>query len=229
MHKKSFSLNTKAWFGVFFFAIATGVLLFLTAGSFQYWQAWGYLAVVVSASIIITLYLIRKDPALLKRRLRAGPTAEKRKSEKIIMFFTSVGFIALLVVPALDYRFKWSNMPFYLVIAGDVFTAVGFFIIFSVYKENTFSSATIEISENQKVIATGPYAIVRHPMYAGGFVYLVAMPFALGSFRGIAPLAVTIPFLIWRLYDEELFLSKNLPGYTDYCAIVRWRLIPGVF
>lgn len=223
------NLNTKAGLGLVFLAIAMGLLLFLPAGTAQYWQAWAFLAVFFGASLLITVYLMKKDPALLKRRLSGGPTAEKERTQKIIMFFTTIGFIALLVVPALDYRFKWSSVPLYMVIAGDILTALGFYIVFLVYKENTFTSATIEVACDQKVISTGPYAIVRHPMYAGSLLYLLGMPFALGSYWGLLVLAATMPFLIWRLFDEERFLSRNLPGYTEYCAKVRWRLMPGVF
>jgi protein-S-isoprenylcysteine O-methyltransferase Ste14 len=223
------NLNTKAGLGLVFLAIAMGLLLFLPAGTTQYWQAWAFLAVFFGASLLITLYLMKKDPALLKRRLSGGPTAEKERTQKIIMFFTTIGFIALLVVPALDYRFKWSSVPLYMVIAGDILTALGFYIVFLVYKENTFTFATIEVACDQKVISTGPYAIVRHPMYAGSLLYLLGMPLALGSYWGLLVLAATMPFLIWRLFDEERFLSRNLPGYTEYCAKVRWRLMPGVF
>jgi len=223
------NLNAKAWFGLVFLAIAMGLLLFLPAGTAQYWQAWGYLAVFFGASLSVTLYLMRKDTALLERRLRSGPTAEKEKSQKIIMLFVSIGFIALLVVPALDYRFMWSSVPLCVIIAGDMLTALGFYIIFLVYKENPFTSATIEIAGDQRVISTGPYAVVRHPMYAGSLLYLVGTPLALGSYWGLLVLAAMMPFLIWRLFDEERFLSKKLPGYIEYCAKVSWRLIPGVF
>ena len=145
------------------------------------------------------------------------------------MSFTTIGFIALLVVPALDYRFMWSTVPLYTIIAGDILTALGFYIVFLAYRENTFASGIIEVAQDQKVISTGPYAIVRHPMYAGGSLYLLGMPLALGSYWGLLVLTSMVPFLIWRLFDEERFLSKNLLGYTDYCAKVRWRLIPGVF
>jgi protein-S-isoprenylcysteine O-methyltransferase Ste14 len=223
------NLNIKAWPGITFLAIAMGLLLFLPAGTIQYWQAWGFLAVFLGASLLITLYLMKKDPALLKRRLSSGPTAEKEKTQKIIMFFTTIGFITLLVVPALDHRFVWSRVPLYIIIAGDISTALGFYIVFLTYKENTFASATIEVVHDQKVISTGPYAVVRHPMYTGGLLYLLGMPFALGSYWGLLVLAAMIPFLLWRLFDEERFLSKNLPGYKQYCARVHWRLIPRVF
>jgi protein-S-isoprenylcysteine O-methyltransferase Ste14 len=223
------NLKIRAALGMAFLAIAMGGLLFIAAGTARYWQAWAYLAVFFGASLWITLYLIKNDPALLKRRLSGGPTAEKRPSQRIIMLVASMGFAALLVVPALDYRFKWSSVPLAMVMAGDILTGLGFYIVFLVYRENSFTSATIEVASDQKVISTGPYAIVRHPMYAGSFIYLLATPFALGSYWGFLPLAAIVPAVIWRLFDEERFLNKNLPGYTAYCAKLRWRLVPGVF
>src|SRR5262245_44765446 len=199
-----------------------GLLLFLPAGTLRYWQAWVYLGIFFGASGLTTAFLIRRDPALLKRRMRGGPTAEKRPVERIIMAFTSVGFIALLVVPALDHRFQWSNVPLWAVVAGDVLVIVGFYFIFLVYRENTFTSATIEVAPDQTVISTGPYAIVRHPMYASALLYLGGTPLALGSYWGLVPLAATIPFLIWRLFDEETLLAEKLPGYVDYQNKVRY-------
>jgi protein-S-isoprenylcysteine O-methyltransferase Ste14 len=149
--------------------------------------------------------------------------------QKIIMLFASIGFIASLVVPALDHRFMWSSVPRFAVIAGDLLTAVGFYLIFLVYKENSFTSATIEIGEDQRVVSTGPYAFVRHPMYAGGLLLFIGSPVALGSYWGLLAFVAALPALVWRLLDEERFLAKNLPGYVEYCAKVRWRLIPGVF
>jgi protein-S-isoprenylcysteine O-methyltransferase Ste14 len=219
----------RAGLGITLLAVVMGLLLFIPAGTARFWQAWAYLGVFFEAALLITLYLMKKDPALLERRLSGGPSAEKRTSQKIIMSFASIGFVALLVVPALDFRFKWSTVPLYLTISGDILTALGFYVVFLVYKENSFTSATIEVARDQKVISTGPYAIVRHPMYAGSFLYLLGMPLALGSYWGLLALAILVPSLIWRLFDEELFLSKNLSGYAAYCAKLRWRLIPGVF
>jgi len=212
-----------------FLAIAMSLLLFVPARTLQYWQAWAYLGVFFVSSFLITLYLMKKDPALLKRRLSTGPLAEKEKTQKIIMLFASLGFIASLVVPALDRRFVWSSVSLYIVIAGDALVALCFYITFLVYRENTFTSATIEIAEDQKVISTGPYAPVRHPTYAGGALLFIGTPLALGSYWGLLAFVAALPALIWRLLDEEKFLSKNLPGYTEYRAKVRWRLIPGVF
>jgi protein-S-isoprenylcysteine O-methyltransferase Ste14 len=223
------NLKIKAWLGLLFLAAAMGLLVFISAGTIRYWQAWVYLGVFLGASLLITSYLIKKDPELLKRRLKGGPTAEKEKKQKIIMSFASICFVALVVVPSLDYRFKWSAVPLYLQITSDILTAIGFYIVFLVYKENTFASATIQVVSDQKVISTGPYSIVRHPMYAGSLIYIIATPVALGSYWGLLVIPVMIPFLIWRLFDEERLLSQNLPGYTEYCTKVRWRLIPRVF
>jgi protein-S-isoprenylcysteine O-methyltransferase Ste14 len=223
------NLNAKAWLSLVVLTVVMGLLLFIPAGTIHYWQAWVYLLIFMGASLLTTLYLMKKDPALLNRRMRGGPTAEKRRTQKLIMLCTSICFIALLVVPALDHRFRWSAMPLSCVIVGDVLVGIGFYFIFIVYKENTFTSATIEVAEGQKVISTGPYAIVRHPMYASALLYLVGTPLALGSFWDLLALSAMIPFLIWRLYDEESFLAVNLPGYTEYQKKVRHRLIPFIW
>ena len=142
------------------------------------------------------------------------------------MLLVSVGFVAMLVVPALDRRFGWSSVPLGIVVAGDVLVAVGFYFVFLVYRENTFTSATIEIAKGQTVITTGPYAIIRHPMYGSGLLYLGGIPLALGSWWGLVPIAWLIPGLIWRLLDEERMLAGDLPGYIEYQRRVRYRLVP---
>ncbi len=223
------NLNKKAWLGLIFLALVMDFLLFVSAGTIHYWQAWIFVGVYFGASLLITVYLMKKNPALLKRRLSGGPTAEKKKTQKIVMLFASTGFISSLIVPALDHRFMWSNVPTYAVITGDIVTALCFYITFLVFKENSYSSATIEIANDQKVISTGPYAFVRHPMYVGGMLLFIGMPLALGSYWGLLTFVVVLPALIWRLLDEEKFLAKNLPGYVEYCTKVRWRMIPGVF
>ena len=223
------NLILKAWLALVVLAVVMGILLFIPAWTVHYWRAWVYLSIFTGASLLITLYLMKKDPALLERRMSGGPTAEKRPAQKFIMLCTSLGFIALLVVPALDYRFGWSAVPLSGVVVGDVLVALGFYLVSLVYRENTYTSATIEIAEDQKVISTGPYAIVRHPMYASSSLYLLGTPLALGSYWGFLPIAAMVPFLIWRLVDEERFLAKNLPGYTEYQKWVRHRLVPFVW
>ena len=223
------TLRTRAWFGIAALAVATSLLLFVPAGTLRYWQAWAYLATFTVVSLLTTVYLMSRDPELLERRLRGGPTAEKRPAQKLIMLATSIGFIALLVVPALDHRFGWSAVPLGGVVLGNILVVVGFYLIYLVYRENTFTSATIELTAGQRVISTGPYAIVRHPMYASATLYLLGTPLALGSYWGFVPLGAILPFLIWRLFDEERFLAKNLRGYTEYQERVRHRLVPFVW
>jgi len=145
------------------------------------------------------------------------------------MLCTSIGFIALLVVPALDFRYGWSAVPPGGVVAGDLLVVIGFSFISRVYRENTFTSATIEVAKEQKVISTGPSAIVRHPMYASASLYLLGTPLALGSYWGLVVFGAMLPFLLWRLSDEERFLATHLPGYTDYQKRVRHRLVPFVW
>jgi len=223
------SLAARALSSLAVLAAVMALLVFGTAGTVRYWQAWVYLAVFFGASLITTLDLMRRDPALLERRMRGGPTAEKRPAQRLVMLGASVGFISLLMLPALDRRFNWSDVSLAVVVAGDVLVVVGFYFILRVYRENTFTSATIEIAANQTVVSTGPYAIVRHPMYASALLYVVGTPLALGSYWGLIGVAVMLPFLIWRLFDEERMLVAGLPGYVEYERKVRYRLIPFVW
>ena len=223
------ALNFKAFGGLLLLFLAMAALLFIPAWTFNYWQAWVLLAVYFASSLAITLYLVKKDPKLLERRMRGGPAAEKMPAQKIIMSFASLGFICLVIFPALDHRFAWSHMPPHMALAGDVLVVLGWLAIFFVFKENTFTSATIELAPDQRVISTGPYALVRHPMYAGALVMLLGIPIALGSWWGLLVIVMMMPALVWRLFDEEKFLARNLPGYVKYQREVRHRLIPQVW
>ena len=169
---------------------------------------------------------MKMDPALLARRMSGGPFAEKEPVQKIIMGVASLGFVGLLVVPAIDHRFGWSHLPLYVTLAGDALGALGWFGIFFVFRENRFSSATIELAADQRVISTGPYALVRHPMYAAALLMLFGMPLALGSWWGVLIVVAIVPALIWRLLDEEKFLARNLSGYVEYQGRVHYRLLP---
>jgi len=206
-----------------------GALLFGCAGTLRYWQGWVYLSLFFALSGIITLDLLRRDPALLRRRLKGGPTVERRPVQRVIMLGASFGFVGLLVIPALDSRYGWSSVPLTGVIIGDALFAVGFGFIGRVYRANTYTSATIEIAAGQRVIDTGPYAVIRHPMYASALLYLIGTPLALGSYWGFLGVAFMLPFLVWRLLDEERLLVRELPGYREYRARVRYRLIPGLW
>lgn len=202
------------------------LFLFAPAGSFNFWQAWIYSIIYVVSSAMVTFYLWKTNPELLARRVNAGPGAEKEKIQKITHFFVILLFIAFLVISAFDHRFGWSHVPFYIVVLGDVLVVSGFFLFFLVFRENAFASSIVEVTTNQKVITTGPYSIVRHPLYVSGLIIMLGTPLALGSWWS---LPIFIPFtlvVIWRLLDEEKFLSKNLQGYKEYCQRVHYRLIP---
>jgi protein-S-isoprenylcysteine O-methyltransferase Ste14 len=222
-------LNIKALAGLLILLAVMAALLFIPAGTFDYWQAWTFLVVYFIPSFAVTFYLMKKDPKLLARRMSGGPTAEKETAQKIIMSIVSVAFIGLFVLSALDHRFAWSQMSPTAALAGDGLVLLGYLLIFFVFRKNSFSSATVELAPDQKVISTGPYALVRHPMYAGGLVMFVGIPIALGSWWGLLVVAAMVPALIWRLLDEERFLAKNLRGYAEYQEKVRQRLIPGVW
>ena len=140
-----------------------------------------------------------------------------------------MAFVATIVLPAIDHRFLWSDAPIYIVILGNILVVLGFLIIFFVFKENSFTASTIMVAEGQKVISTGPYAIVRHPMYSGGLIMLFGVPLALGSYWGLLAFVAIALVILWRLLDEEKFLKQNLPGYIEYCQKLRYRLVPFVW
>jgi len=209
--------------------VALGILLFVPAWTLNFWQAWLYLFLFTVSAALITGYLWVKDPKLLESRVKAGPGAEKEIRQKFIQTLAALAFAGLLILPSLDHRFSWSEVPFLGAMAGDILVVFGFYIIFIVFKENTFASATIETAPQQKVISTGPYSIVRHPMYSGALVMLFGTPLALGSWWGLLPFAAITFIIVWRLLQEEKFLTQNLAGYRDYCHKVKHRLAPSIW
>jgi len=222
-------LFAKAFGGLVGLLLVIAALLFLPAWTVDFWQAWVFLTVFGVAALGITLYLMEKDPKLLERRVQAGPTAEKERSQKVIQSLTSVMFVTMLVVPALDHRFAWTPVPPTVSVAGDLLVAIGFLLIFLVYRQNTYASAIIEIAPEQKVISSGMYAFVRHPMYFGAMFLLIGMPLSLGSWSGLIVFLLFMPALLWRIVDEERFLAKHLPGYVEYLRKVRYRLLPHIW
>jgi protein-S-isoprenylcysteine O-methyltransferase Ste14 len=222
-------LEKKSYTGLAQFVVALWVLLFLPALTLNYWEAWVYWAVFTVSVLIITVYFLKHDPALVERRLEVGPGAEKEASQKAIQVIAGLLFILLMVVPGLDHLFSWSDVPVSIVLIGDVLVAIGFAIIFFVFKENSFTSATIETHADQKVISTGPYSIVRHPMYLGALFLFVGTPLALGSYWTLIVGALLSVMLGIRLLDEEKFLDQNLAGYPEYRQKTRYHLIPLVW
>ncbi|WP_228124667.1 methyltransferase family protein [Glaciimonas soli] len=202
--------------------------LFIPVWTFDYWQAWVLLIVFSLSAIVISVYLMKHDPALLARRIK-GLGSENEASQKIIQIVAAVIFISLFIIPSIDHRFGWSTVPMAIVIVGNIFVLLGFFIVYLVFKENTYTSAIIEIAAEQKVISTGPYALVRHPMYGGALIMLFGIPLALGSWWGLFAFYPMLLVIVWRLLDEEIFLAKNLPGYEEYTEKVKYHLIPHVW
>ena len=223
------NLGMQAFGGFLFLFLVMSSSIFLTAWTFNYWQAWTFLAVFFASVLAITIYLMKKDPKLLERRVRGGPSAEKEKSQQVIQSIAGIAFIAIFLISALDHRFGWSAVSRYIVIVGDVLVALGLLVVFLVFRENTFTSATIEIATDQKVISTGPYSLVRHPMYSGAFIMLLGVPIALGSWCGLLAVIPLILVIVARLFDEEKFLAQSLVGYPEYLNRVLYRLIPFVW
>ena len=210
-------------------AVALGLVLFLPAWSLNYWQAWVFILVFMSSVNAIGVYLSIKNPVLLERRKNVGPAAEQSVAQRIIMTLAFASIFGLLVYCALDYRFAWSPVAAGLSLAGDVFVALGLFINHLVFKENSFGGSTVETFEAQKVISTGPYGLVRHPMYLGVLIMMIGIPLALDAWWSLVILAVATPGLIWRIIDEEKLLKKDLPGYVEYTQKVRYRLVPYIW
>jgi protein-S-isoprenylcysteine O-methyltransferase Ste14 len=211
------------------FPIMVGVLCFLPAGTLDYWEAWFFSGVFIGCAIASTIYLAIKDPALLDRRLAAGPSAEKEPFQKILMVFAIISFAGILVLSAVDHRFDWSQVPLSVVVLGNLLVVLGFLGVHFVMKENTFAASNISIAPGHTVISTGPYAVVRHPMYSYAVLMLAGVPLALGSWWGLLFVIPTVSGITVRLLHEERFLKRNLPGYVAYTEKVRYRLLPGVW
>lgn len=222
-------LAAKTTLGFANLILLLAIALFAPGWTLQFWQAWLYLFLFASSSAAITLYLWNHDQALLSRRVSAGPIAEKKRAQQIIQLFASLAFLSILIVPSLDHRFSWSHVPLWLVLAGDLLVVLGFYIVFRVFCINTFTAATVEVTEQQTVISTGPYAFVRHPMYSGTLIMLLGTPLALASWWGLVPFILMIAVIAMRLLDEEKLLLANLPGYAEYVARVKYRLIRPVW
>jgi protein-S-isoprenylcysteine O-methyltransferase Ste14 len=209
--------------------LGLGVLLFTPAGTLNYWQAWVFIVVFAASTQAIGVYLAFKDPALLERRMQFGPGAEQRTSQRVISGLAFLGFLAVMVFSALDYHFGWSPVPFTVSFVGDALVVLGLFITLLVLRENTFSASTIRVEHGQTVISSGPYSVMRHPMYAGALIMAVGVPLALDSWLGLLLVALLVPVLVWRILDEEKLLGRELSGYSEYAHHVRFRLVPFVW
>jgi protein-S-isoprenylcysteine O-methyltransferase Ste14 len=213
---------------VFLFAVVAGAF-FGCAGVLRDGRAWLMLASFFGCAGAITVWLWLHDKGLLARRVKAGPGSESDPMQNLVQALAGIVFLATFAAPGLDRRFGWSHPPLAVSLAGDGMIAIGFLIVFLTFRENTFTAGTIEIAEGQEVIDTGPYAVVRHPMYAGALIMIAGIPLGLGSWWGLVPAGLIIPVLAWRLTREEAFLAVNLDGYADYRRRVRRRLAPLVW
>lgn len=204
----------------------SGLLLFLPAGTFNYWQAWVFLAALVVPTWIPSIYLLRTNPAVLQRRTRGGPTAETRTVQKVVAGCVWLSAAAMLVVSALDHRFGWSKVPAAISVVGAVLVAVGVGLAMMVVVQNSYAAATIQVEAGQKLVSTGLYGLVRHPMYSGSVIIMVGIPLALGSYWGLLFVVPGLLAFAWRIHDEEKFLQEELDGYGEYMRKVRYRLVP---
>ncbi len=213
---------------VFLFAVIAAVF-FGAAGTLRDGRAWTMMAIFFGCSAVISVWLWFKDKALLERRVKAGPGSEPDPMQNVVQALAGVAFLAIFVVSGLDARFGWSNVPGAVSWIGEAMIVLGFLVVFLTFRENSFTAGTIEVAEGQQLIDSGPYAVVRHPMYAGALVLLAGIPLALGSWWGLAGSLLLVPVIVWRLVREEDFLAANLPGYSDYRRRVRYRLTPVVW
>jgi protein-S-isoprenylcysteine O-methyltransferase Ste14 len=203
-----------------------GAAFFLPAGTFNYWQAWVYMAILIIPATLTVLYLLNKAPDLLERRMKMK---EKETEQKLIVKLSFVFYIALFLIPGFDKRFEWSEVPVIVVIFADLLIFLGYLLFIIVVKENRYASRVIEVAAEQKVISTGPYAVVRHPMYVSSLIIFIFSSLALGSVWGLIP-SIFITLLIGaRIINEEKVLQEELPGYREYIEKVKYRLIPGIW
>jgi len=206
--------------------LAYCLFIFLPAGTFDYWQAWAYMAVVFIPALFVITYFYKKDPEFLERRMRYH---EKEKPQQLIIKVAWVLFIIGSLLPGLDHRFGWSNVPKDIVIAADAIVFLGYIICILAFKENRYAARTVGVDKGQTVVTTGPYAIIRHPMYFGAIILWVLTPVALGSFWALPPFLLLPIVMFYRIKNEEELLLRKLPGYKEYCQKTRYRLIPFIW
>lgn len=206
-----------------------GALLFVPAGSLRYWQGWTYYSIFCLSILLLDVYLLRRDPALLARRMKMGEVGEQEARQRMIQKLSGLSCLLLLLIPGFDHRFHWSEVPTFLVVTANVLVMMGFLLVFFVFKENSYASSIIEVDQGQRVISTGPYRLVRHPLYAAALLLFLCTPLALGSYWALLVVPPLTALLVLRLLDEERVLSLQLLGYEAYCQQTRRRLLPFIW
>jgi protein-S-isoprenylcysteine O-methyltransferase Ste14 len=209
--------------------IVLSALVFLPAGTLNYWQAWVFIATFMVVTIFPSIYIARTNPAALQRRMHGGPRAEARTIQKILITGAWLGLIALLVISAYDHRMGWSSVPAWVCLLGDVLLATGLGIAMLVVIQNGYAAATVTVETGQTVVSGGVYTFVRHPMYVGNVIMMVGVPLALGSYWGLVFVLPGVVALVFRILDEEKLLTHELAGYREYTQRVRYRLVPHVW
>ena len=208
--------------GVAIFAAA----LFIPAGTLKYWQGWAFLAAWFVPGFAALGYFYKHDPQFLERRMKRKETV---REQKIIMKFFFVIFAVAFLLPGLDHRFGWSHTPLWLTLVSLALVFGSYMLVILVMNANRFAASTIQVESGQTVISTGPYGLVRHPMYSGICMMMLFAPLALGSYVALPVFALVVPFIVLRLLNEEKVLRQELPGYTEYCLQTRFRLVPFVW
>lgn len=212
-------------FGLGFLCLAA--IFCLSAGTFWYWQAWLWMALLIVPMFGALAYLLKNDPALLERRMR---TRETEKAQSLVIKLAWICFAVGFLIPGLDQRFGWSHVPTWVVVAADIFVLAGYVLLMLVFRENSYTSRIVEVEKGQKVIDTGPYAVVRHPFYLGSIILYAFTPLALASYWAVLPIWMIIPLLTFvRIPNEEQVLLRELPGYAEYMQKVKYRILPGIW
>lgn len=202
------------------------LLLFLPAGTWNYTAAWMYLGVMYGFMLLVTTYFFFHDPAFLERRMKMK---EKEQEQKILIKISAIVYLAAYLIPGFDFRYGWSQMSFVWVVVGNLLVFLGYLLVFLVFRANSYAARTVEVEAGQKLVSTGPYALVRHPMYTGVLLMFLATPLALGSYWMFLPASLLPWFLYFRILNEEKVLREQLDGYVAYCERVRFRMIPYVW
>jgi protein-S-isoprenylcysteine O-methyltransferase Ste14 len=223
--KTGFKLAASSAIGL----VVLGFILFYPAGTFDYWQAWVFIAIFTITTSVPSLYLVRTNPAALQRRMHGGPLAEGRAVQKLIIVGALLGIFGMVALSAFDRRFGWSSVPAVICVIGDVLVVAGLAIAMLVLVQNSYAAATVRVEEGQKLASRGLYKLVRHPMYVGNVILMVGIPLALGSYWGLVFVIPSVAVLVFRILDEEKMLNQELAGYSEYAQRVRYRLMPYVW